>query len=35
MSRIQCARYYMYEPIVDTSGPNLGTLTIWTRTIDT
>ena len=27
--------YYMYEPIVDTSGPNLGTLTIWTRTIDT
>ena len=27
--------YYMYEPIVDTSGPNLGKLTIWTRTIDT
>ena len=25
----------MYEPIVDTSGPNLGTLTVWTRTIDT
>jgi hypothetical protein len=26
--------YYMYEPIVDTTGPNLGKLAIWTRTID-
>jgi len=26
--------YYMYEPIVDTTGPNLGKLSIWTRTID-
>ena len=25
----------MYEPIVDTTGPNLGKLSIWTRTIDT
>ena len=24
----------MYEPIVDTTGPNLGKLTVWTRTID-
>ena len=26
--------YYMYEPIVDTTGPNLGKLAVWTRTID-
>ena len=26
--------FYMYEPIVDTTGPNLGKLAIWTRTID-
>ena len=26
--------YYMYEPIVDTTGPNLGKLSVWTRTID-
>jgi len=26
--------YYMYEPIVDTTGPDLGKLAIWTRTID-
>ena len=26
--------YYMYEPIVDTAGPNLGKLAVWTRTID-
>ena len=29
------SRYFMYEPIVDTTGPNLGKLSIWTRTIDT
>ena len=36
-SRPRCMSfwYYMYEPIVDTTGPNLGKLSIWTRTIDT
>ena len=24
----------MYEPIVDNTGPNLGKLAVWTRTID-
>jgi hypothetical protein len=35
-SRPKCVSfwYYMYEPIVDTTGPNLGKLAIWTRTID-
>ena len=35
-SRPRCMSfwYYMYEPIVDTTGPNLGKLAIWTRTID-
>ena len=27
-------RYYMYEPIVDNTGPNLGKLALWTRSID-
>ena len=26
--------YYMYEPIVDNTGPNLGKLAIWTRSFD-
>ncbi|XP_023328229.1 MAM and LDL-receptor class A domain-containing protein 1 [Eurytemora carolleeae] len=26
--------FYMYEPIVDNTGPNLGKLAVWTRTID-
>ena len=26
--------YYMYEPIVATTGPNLEKLSVWTRTID-
>ena len=26
--------YYMYEPIVDNTGPNLGKLAVWTRTRD-
>ena len=26
--------YYMYEPIVDNTGPNLGKLAVWTRFID-
>ncbi len=26
--------YYMYEPIVDNTGPNLGKLAVWTRTFD-
>ena len=26
--------YYMYEPIVDNSGPNLGKLSVWTRNFD-
>ena len=36
-SRPRCMSfwYFMYEPIVDTTGPNLGKLSIWTRTIDT
>ena len=35
-SRPRCMSfwYYMYEPIVDTTGPNLGKLAVWTRTID-
>ena len=35
-SRPKCMSfwYYMYEPIVDTTGPNLGKLAVWTRTID-
>ncbi len=26
--------YYMYEPIVDNTGPNLGKLAVWIRTFD-
>ena len=26
--------YYMYEPIVDNTGPNLGKLAVWVRTFD-
>ena len=26
--------YYMYEPIVDNTGPNLGKLAVWTRAFD-
>ena len=26
--------YYMYEPIVDNTGPNLGKLAVWIRTYD-
>ena len=26
--------FFMYEPIVDTTGPNLGKLAVWTRTIN-
>ena len=26
--------YFMYEPIVDNTGPNLGKLAVWTRTYD-
>jgi len=35
-SRPRCMSfwYYMYEPIVDTAGPNLGKLAMWTRTIN-
>lgn len=35
-SRPRCMSfwYFMYEPIVDTTGPNLGKMAIWTRTIN-
>ena len=35
-SRAQCLSfwYFMYEPIVDNTGPNLGKLAVWTRTFD-
>ena len=35
-SRPQCLSfwYYMYEPIVDNTGPNLGKLAVWSRTRD-
>jgi len=26
--------YYMYEPIVDNTGPNLGKLAVWTKSLD-
>jgi MAM domain, meprin/A5/mu len=26
--------YYMFEPIVDNTGPNLGKLAVWVRTYD-
>jgi hypothetical protein len=26
--------YYMFEPIVDNTGPNLGKLAVWVRTLD-
>jgi len=35
-SKTQCVSfwYYMYEPIVDNTGPNLGKLALWIRTFD-
>ena len=35
-SQPQCVSfwYYMYEPIVDNTGPNLGKLAVWIRTFD-
>ena len=35
-SKTQCVSfwYYMYEPIVDNTGPNLGKLAVWLRTFD-
>ena len=35
-SEPQCVSfwYYMYEPIVDNTGPNLGKLAVWIRTFD-
>ena len=35
-NRPQCLSfwYFMYEPIVDNTGPNLGKLAVWTKSFD-